>query len=303
VFRSLFRRDGAAEVGSASAPSAPVPTEPESETAGRPLVPDLLALPPDPLVPEQATARPENALPGIIFNTVPKTGSVYILYTLARSLQLEVVNETHRLLHGYFPTFFLYPNIVQYTCTGQRIVQEHFDASPINVHILRRYTDRMLFQVRDPRQATLSWVHHMTRMLTEHPRSDQFTQTIPPANYLDWELEDKISWHIERHLPAMISFIEGWMDVQEQKDPDFRVEITAYERFRADEMAYFMEILDFYEIPRDQFHYDPAEKTEKTNFRHGQSNEWQSVLTAAQQRRAEELIGPRVLALIDSLTG
>ena len=235
---------------------------------------------------------PKVQLPGMLISTMPKSGSVYIAHTLARSLGIELMSES--IAHGFFPTYFLRPNILKILYEGNRLRQEHFDASSINFLFLKQYTDRMVTHFRDPRQATLSWVHHMIRRWTENAMDPNYTLHLPPPSFLEWSFEEQVDWHIDEYLPPLVQWLRNWLDLGPEVD-GIRILFTTYEEFLMDEQKYFEKILDFYEIPQESFVHHPVEKTLEYHFRVGTTDEWKSVFTPEQQRRATAIIGDDLL--------
>ena len=134
-------------------------------------------------------------IPGIFINTMPKSGTSYISSVLSRSLNIELLYDY--VAPGYFPNYFLLPSRLQYVLNGNVVRTEHFDANPINIFVLEKYKPKLVFHVRDPRQATLSWLHHVNRMIIQTPDADNYTIHILPVDYLNWPLEQQIDWHLE----------------------------------------------------------------------------------------------------------
>lgn len=227
-------------------------------------------------------------LQGILINTMPKSGSVFIAHTLARGLRVELMTDS--VAHGFFPTYYIRPNVLSVLSEGNRMRQEHFDASPINLAIVKRWLDRIVLHVRDPRQATLSWTHHYARLLKEHPNGVNYTMHQPPPDFLSRSFERQLDWHLDTHLPSVVEWLKGW--VKYDSDPQgVRVLWTTFNELIRDEKGFFDRLLDFYGIPRQLFTFIPAEKSIENNFRVGRADEWREVFTAEQQRAADAIIG------------
>lgn len=234
----------------------------------------------------------ERILPGILFNTMPKSGSVYIARTLAGSLDIEY--REIKVAHGFFPRYFVMPNALERVARGNVIRQEHLDASPVNIKHLARFIDRLVVQVRDPRQATLSWLHHTNRILKEHPDGTNYTSHTEPDGYTKWPLDRQLDWHIDTQLRSLVEWLEEWT-AYANGDGELKVLFTRYEDLITDEAGLFEQILEFFEIPRTAFNFTPAEKTIDNNFRKGKADEWLGVYTDKQKKRSEKMIGPDLL--------
>ncbi len=233
-------------------------------------------------------------MPPIVLNTMPKSGSVYILGTLASSLSIERYNKP--ICHGFFPEYFMIPAALHRLSLGNVARQEHFNASPLNIDICSNYFRRMVLHVRDPRQATLSWTHHVNRHLTRYPEQPYVhgSQYDPPTGFLHWSLEQQISWHIERFFVGSVKWLQEWLGYQRNEGP-VAVLVTTHDELVADERAFFARIVDFFDIPNSRFHWSPEDKKIENHFRSGNPNEWTTVFTEAQKKRCLELLDRALL--------
>jgi Sulfotransferase domain len=227
-------------------------------------------------------------LPSILINTMPKSGSIYLSRMVASSLGIEF--SLKPLAHGFFATYFMIPDALERFSGGDVLRQEHFDASPINLTLCGRNIDRLVLHVRDPRQAMLSWTHHVNRLLKLHPNGINFTIHQPPDDFLDWPFDDQLDWHIDRHLVSLVAWLRQWLMVDQTKS-SLKILWTTYDELVNDERVLFDRILEFHQIPPDRFDFRPPEKTMQVHFRAGQPDEWQSALTAEQKKRCANTIG------------
>lgn len=214
----------------------------------------------------------QTILPGIIFDAIQKSAGVFIVRTLAQSLDIEFREIS--MAHGHFPYYFVIPNSLERVRQGNMIRHEHFNTSRINIEVLSRYTDRLIVHLRDPRQATLSWMHHAERLHREHP--DGFIVNIHftfPDGYEDRTFEQRLDWHIDTQLRSIFEWISDWV-AYANTGGKVKVLFTRYEDFLKDEQSFFRRILDFYDIPQQAFIYSPAEKTMAFHFREGRADEW-----------------------------
>lgn len=246
-----------------------------------------------PTVAHEVTSAIEPTFKGnnIIFNTIPKSGSVYIATTLKDSLGYT----NTALSASYFPRDVInFSKADSFFKNKSMISQDHFDSSKVNIQWLTKYTDRMVIHLRDPRQVLLSWVHNMN-WIKKNGWDDllYMVTPTPPSEYYKWKLSKQIDWNIENFLPEVVAWMNAWLEFKEQedaKDNGFKILLTTYDDFLSDDIGFYNKVLDFYEIPREQFVYKPAEKTETTHFRKGDVNEWRKVLTQAQKDRVNEIV-------------
>jgi len=236
--------------------------------------------------------------PGILLNTLPKSGSMFMTDVFRNALRLKRI----RIAGGYFPEDTTMRTWTDRLRRGSAIAQEHLPATYINLVILARRLDRMIVNVRDPRQATLSWTHHI-RTLFKEDRQDELAMVYPtvPDDYCDWDLSAQIDWQIQHHLPLVIDWIEGW--IRAEADPAFttRILFTRFEDFKRDKQAFFQRILSHYDI--DAKWMDPVNdvleqlthlKQRESNFRKGKIDEWRTVFSNAQAERASAMITPTI---------
>ena len=216
-------------------------------------------------------------LSSILINTMPKSGSVYIHKHLGQALGMPFSN----LGNGY-----TLADQVQYWSAksfigSSSISQNHFEPSDINVQILDRVVGRWILHIRDPRQALLSWVHHLDLLKAEN-REDAllWVTPTPPPGYFELELSEKIGWNIVHYYPDLVDWLRGWLKVYDRGR--FNILLTTYDELIADERRLFDRILDFHGIPRQRFQFMPLPKDRDVHFRKGDPDEWRSVYSPSQ---------------------
>ena len=252
-----------------------------------------LALPLNPIraTPEAFVARRragiERGLPALLINTLPKSASESIWNRLAAGLGLA---QTH-LSIGLFPDCCLVPARLASAAEGGLIAKEHIPATAHNVAQLRAHgLDRMVFHVRDPRQAALSWAHFVRDDVAMRLMGPIWRRTVPPATVLAGDLPSLLDWCIDRYLPAEIAFMEGWRRVAADPDSGIEVLFMTFERFRADPDGYMAAVLDFHGIDPALFAADA--EAEVVHLRKGETEEWRGILSRDQQRRAWDRLPP-----------
>ncbi|MCH9769302.1 MAG: sulfotransferase domain-containing protein [Gammaproteobacteria bacterium] len=231
-------------------------------------------------------------IPGLFINTMPKSGSVYLMNTICKGLGFPFLRDF--LAPGYFPYYYLMPRKIEYILKNQLIRQEHFNASEINIHVLEDLKCRFILHLRDPRQATLSWVHNCNLLQGRaRPHCYNYTIHLPFDGYKDLPLTKQIDWHIETHLKSMAEWLQGWSNYLDRAKIDILV--THYEDLIKGEEAFFAKVMDFYKIPKGFFVYSPTHKDPTSHFRKGQADEWQEVFTDKQKARCDEIINEKLL--------
>lgn len=236
----------------------------------------------DALLHRQQPDQAPVGLPGIVFNTLPKSGSVFIASSLAKGLGIPI----RTISHGYFPQDIVDQSRLRTLAQGNALTQEHLDASPMNLQLLCRFLDRMVLHVRDPRQSTLSWTHHLARLKREGQEDMlYFVYPAPPRDYLELQLSAQIDWNLDHYLPACIRWLQDWLHAIDRLN-GVRILVTTYEEFLADQEAFIQRVLGFYDIPPERFTRQEVPKDLSTNFRKGDPEEWQQQFTVQQREKA-----------------
>jgi hypothetical protein len=177
---------------------------------------------------------------------------------------------------------------------GGVIAKEHIPASGHNLRQLSEAgIDRMVFHVRDPRQATLSWAHFVRDDVSMRLMAPIWRKVVPPASVLSQDLTATLDWAIEVYLPRLVRFMTDWDAVGRDGGRDLQVTFLSFERFRTDPEGYLGDVMEVHGIDPESF--DAEAGGEDVHYRKGELDEWRQVFTRQQARRAWEAI-PRDLA-------
>ena len=246
--------------------------------------------------PERTNASAD--LPGILLNTLPKSASVYIWNALSVGLGIPRM----RVSASWYPVDLVVLEWIKVLARGGAVSQEHIDASWQNRVLLSDHLDKMIVHVRDPRSSALEWAHHLvTEKALNHPHLRY--RPYCPQHFFGMSWSAQVGYMVQHFLPDAVQWIEGWLDASD--DPAFATQILfmQYERFVADEMAYYEAILEFHGIDKTEFHFtpftpkaadDPLHEGE-LHYRNARLDEWRDAFTSEQIERAAELIPDRLL--------
>ncbi len=231
--------------------------------------------------------------PSILLNTLPKSGSVYLLSTLMHGLGLD----RDRISGGYFPDDLIIRDLVESFTESPGVAQEHLPARRLNLVQLNNRVDRMLVHVRDPRQATLSWTHHINKL---NSKNDLYALSVVmptlPEDYFDRDLSQQIEWQIEHHLPLLVKWIEGWLKADQDATFKPKIKFTRYKDFHRNELEFIASILDFYGIAHQDFqHHGQSPKQGDAHYRQGRTDEWRQVFSADQIIKANAVVPDALL--------
>ncbi|MEK0195365.1 tetratricopeptide repeat protein, partial [Microcoleus anatoxicus] len=238
----------------------------------------------------------------ICFISLPRSGTVFV----GKALHNNLVNTCpfsaqQTLLASIGP----YPNILwelttaePYNYTKSCLLSAHLPASINNLLAISLVVDRLIVNVRDPRQALLSLVHYLhTDRDVWQDQLHWFYYLNLPENYFSLSFTEQINWQMDNwYLPASIKWIEGWLDAEENTSFYPKILFTQHEELAANSQAFFERILEFYEIDKSRFTMPPP-----PDFQHGKHNrkgsvdEWRNVFTPEQAERASSMIPKRLL--------
>ena len=236
---------------------------------------------------EQAIAAGRGPM---IINTVPKSASETIWNRLASGLGMA---QSHISI-GLFPDCYLVPYRLQTFRKGGIIAKEHIPARGYNLAQLREAgIDRIVFHLRDPRQAALSWAHFVKDDVSMRLMAPIWRKVVPPASVLQRGMDATLDWSIDDYMPHLIQFVREWDAASRDPDTPITVKFFTFEDFRRHGDAYFAELLEFYGLSPDSF--DPHAEAADVHFRKGEPDEWRSAFTRRQAERAWRQI-PRDLA-------
>jgi len=223
----------------------------------------------------------EQGLPPILINTLPKSASESIWNRLAEGLNMA---QSHLSL-GLYPDCCLVPARVKSAAEGGLIAKEHIPATDYNLRQLSEHgLKKVVFHVRDPRQATLSWAHFVQSDVSMRLMAPIWRKVVPPAEVLKGDVGDVVDWSIDHYLPLAIDFMRGWTNLRDQKDQPIEVLFLTFEQFRTDPDSYFAAILEFLELAPERFAAEA--EAEVVHLRRGLIDEWREAFAPAQQERA-----------------
>lgn len=227
----------------------------------------------------------ERGIPAILMTTVPKSASESIWNRLAEGLTMA---QGHLSL-GLFPDCLLVPIRIGAAAEGGLIAKEHLCATPFNIKALADGgLTRVVCNLRDPRQATLSWAHFVRDDVSMRLLAPIYRKIVPPSDVYKQDFAVLLDWCIDNYLPYLIAFAESWTRADEDPECPISALFLSFEAYQSEPERYCEAVLDFYGI--DHQFFDASRESEVVHLRKGQSEEWRQVLSAEQQARAYDLI-------------
>jgi hypothetical protein len=232
--------------------------------------------------------------------TIPKSGSLYLAEVLRQGLNIPYKEVSS----GYFPLdVFEYRKLNAYS-TGKVISKAHLGANPINLHLMKAFSPRIVLHLRDPRQAMLSMLHHLKRDFEDDPHYLAWVAPAPSREILRGSLSEAIDWYLAHHLTNLLEWTESWLAHAESGEKP-SVLVTHYHDLRENVQTVVERILNFYQIPPRAYVAKEVPKDWATHYRKGELEEWREVFNPTQQKICADLMGgfPRVNQLYGEKTG
>ena len=245
---------------------------------------------------ETAAAKP--VAPSILFNTMPKSGSIFISRWLAMGLNLH---ET-KVAVCLFPDDLIIREKYDRFITGGKICQQHLPARDLNLRFIANRDPRIIVHLRDPRQATVSWTHHLDNFYEKQesvPACKLGLEAVMPplpSDYFARPFDARLDYQIHTHLPQLIEWTQGWVSAAQSAAYGLKVLFTSFEGFKRDPDNVISSILGHYSISKEAFDWSkrPA-ATSETHFRKGEVDEWREVFTREQVKYASSLLSDRLV--------
>lgn len=242
---------------------------------------------------------------GILVATLPKSGTAWIdgnLRTAARhgtrrpaasiiqSIPSQMVFNSYSLLR---------------TAREGGIHVGHFELGSFNQSLLNKAVAEhglhVIVQLRDPRQAIVSWIHHENRSYRENEFQREMRKY--PDNYFARTFEERVDYHMEHQFLNLVSWIRGWMALYESPLAR-RCLFLTHEKLSSEPAQYNSKFCDYLGVPERFVSLSHRPKQNELNFRTGTREEWRTSLNAAQQDEMLRIMREQgICGFLDELNG
>ncbi len=252
-----------------------------------------------------------NKRQSIFFVSLPKSGTVYT-WTAVCNVTNFKMPDFHSLKgwHEYssgrdfscpnlyacgdYNTQLLRPEKMKYYSKGY-FFGAHMQASYHNIKVLEESRfDRIVVLLRDPRDAFISWVHHLKK-LGAIGRDYHSKIYHIPRDYYNWSLEDQFDFQIRNFLPIVINWVEGWLDYYASPNRNLDVLFVFYDELKRDPVNYIKKIVTFNQVTHADYSKVPIAEEGKLHFRKGEHNQWKIDFSAHNQHLANDLLQGRII--------
>jgi Sulfotransferase domain len=169
-----------------------------------------------------------------------KAANVFVQRTMERTLGCTFVRfvEREQILPDRFDEFF---------ALQRAVGGEHLLPNAHNLRLLAAHNvTRIAILVRDPRDALVSWWHHLERSDIKAARlGDQSAAGAADTTYYQLGAEDKLRDLIARRFPVFQAWIADWLNVADSS-ATLKCHINRYEDFATDQRGALRAMLAFF---------------------------------------------------------
>ena len=241
----------------------------------------------------------------LFFVSMPRSGTGYVSKSLEKGLDLLNLNNFYDFRDSWFPDHSIFP-FPEYLSNENLfdmrngIVTSHATATELNLWSIDHITDRLIINLRDPRQSIISWAPYMNYLRSTGNYGALIEYQIPDG-YFFLSLNDQIQWQIDNYfLKVNIDWINNWIIANDSKDFLSEILFMNYELLSDNPNKYFNKILDFYSIPYKNFSYPQKPAFQhSTHMRKGQKDEWKEILNSNQKKQINDHITDKMFNIFN----
>jgi len=228
---------------------------------------------------------------GILLVTMPKSGTVWITNALKIAAKRKTIYSVPRLVNrqNSFDIRDIDEVDLSNICENGEIISLHLFCTTHSLKILRNavLTNglKLIVNWRDPRQALLSWVHHVDRIQKEFQYELSYLGY--PSDYNVYTLEEKISCNIDKMFGSYVEWVRSWKAVYDSDYANSCLFISQ-ELLATNPLKYKSLVGQF--LGTTSIPLDDKPITNQYHFRKGSTDEWKTVYTAKQIDRVNSML-------------
>lgn len=235
---------------------------------------------------------------------LPKAGNVFISLALQRSLGCIPVALCTRLA---IAQQIMPERLAEFTSLPLSVGGGHLPPTRLNLRLLEAAgVKRAAVLFRDPRDALISWWHHLMRPDIANAswvRLALSASELIGADYFDLRPDEALRDLARSSYPRFQDWMAAWLEVADRADGPLRVHVSRYEAFVEDKTAALRSIMEFFghSRPVDLPAVNPSPEgiDLRTHFRRGRVGSFRdeapedvvATLNAGLDRRLAERLG------------
>lgn len=231
--------------------------------------------------------------PSLFFVTLPKSGTTYTWQTLAELTGLDTTPKTEDgqpwdrywageefcipdlYSAGDFTSQMLRPEALGRFLPSGYLFGAHMLPSYHNVTALKAAgLSKLTVLLRDPRDATVSWVYHMQKMGPETRAYHTKIYGIP-VDLWDWPHDRQMAFYVRVWLPLAVNWVEAWLEYYADPQRELDIQLLLFDDLKIRPRRYFERILAFHGNTARS--WDPVKPPEpgRRHYRSGRHGDWQ----------------------------
>lgn len=224
---------------------------------------------------------------GIVVATMPKSGTAWIESNLRVAARHGGKRPVTSIVQSTTPSQMVFNSY-----RLLRIAREgginvgHFEFNSFNEPLLSKAVTehglRVIVQLRDPRQAMVSWIHHENRAYRDNEFQMKARQY--PENYFSLTFEERIDYHMGHQFANLVNWTKGWIELH-ASPLGRRCLFLTHERLSSDPDGYSSRFCGYLGVPDGFASFSHRPKIDELNFRSGTREEWRASLNPSQQRK------------------
>jgi Sulfotransferase domain len=263
--------------------------------------------------PTEPLRLPQNT---IFVTTLPKSGTEFISGGIRDATQLvapfEQTDQTsiRMYLSGYYNRDDLVSTGV---FTSERLIlsqmrpylpngyvlASHAAATYHNIRVLQDAgCNRVTVLVRDPRDSTVSWTHHIRALGPSMRNFNSLVQHLP-GDYFDWPHAEQLAFQIRTFLPAAVNWIESWLGVVAERDGGLDAQIVYFDELSRHPRGMFERMFEFHGVTSYDLAKIQPPRSGVRHFRRGEHDSWREEFSEADRAFADDLINDRLVRAFD----
>ncbi len=150
---------------------------------------------------------------------------------------------------------------------------------------------RVSVLMRDPRDCTVSFTHHIDRAGPDLRNYHSVYQYVP-RDYFEWSHARKLAFQVRTFLPRAVQWVESWLGAFAEDEPGLKIQLLFFDDLRRDAAQFMEGLLAFHAVEAVNPGALPK-ASEMAHFRKGEHGQWKDEFAAADRAFSDALLGDR----------
>ena len=233
------------------------------------------------LLRNQKLAKNEKSFYPIFLLSPPRTSATFIYQALIKKFNKKFI-VTGQHFYKFNSALLEKKKLLNFVVTNNSISHSHAGAEKINLNLLKTSLDKIIINLRDPRQSLVSLIRHRMLTWSKDPFSFFETSDCRSPEYINYGFIKKVLFEIDTNgfFSDLINYINGWLLAEKDKEFSTKILFSLQEELKENPVTFFNSLLKFYDIDEKYFftgkeHYL---STKELAGRAGPLDEWRKIL-------------------------